>query len=180
MIKRPVYLVDAFSDEPLRGNCAAVVLDAGGLEAPQMQRIAKGLMQAETVFVSGARDPAASFHLRWFTPQAEVRFCGHATLAALHVLVEVQRMLVPKKPGAPAGTPDKGVVRCSFSSLSGLLRVELWRDEKGRLQTRFEAPPTVFADHLVTDELITSLGIIPEVLDQKFVIRHLWSPPLVL
>jgi len=169
MIKRPVYLVDSFTDEPLRGNCAAVVLDAGGLEPARMRQIAGELMQAETVFVSGARDPAASFHLRWFTPMNEVRFCGHATLAALHVLVdEAQRLQVPYKPGAP----DKGIVRCEYSTQSVNLRVELWRDEKGKLHTRFEAPPAVFAEHLVTDELITALGLIPEVLDPRCVPRR--------
>jgi trans-2,3-dihydro-3-hydroxyanthranilate isomerase len=164
MSRRPLYIVDSFTSEALAGNSAAVVLEAGGLQPRQMQRIAGELMQAETVFVSGAQDPAASFHLRWFTPSAEVRFCGHATLAALHVLAqEAQRIFVP-----PFGAPrEKAVVRTAFSSAAGLLRVELWRDAQGALQVRFEAPPHVFSDHLVSDELLYALGLVPEVLDPR-------------
>jgi PhzF family phenazine biosynthesis protein len=167
MIKRPVYLVDSFTEEPLRGNCAAVVLDAGGLDPARMRQIAGELMQAETVFVSGARDPAASFHLRWFTPMNEVRFCGHATLAALHVLVdEAKRLNVPYKPG-PAG-----VLNFEYSTQATNLRAALWRDETGKLHSRIETPPAVFIEHLVTDELVTSLGLIPEVLDPLCVPRR--------
>jgi PhzF family phenazine biosynthesis protein len=64
------------------------------------------------------------------------------------------------------------VVRFEYSTQSTNLRAELWRDEKGRLQTRFEAPPSVFIDHLVTDELVTALGLIPEVLDPKCLPRR--------
>ena len=163
MSKRPVYVVDAFTDEALRGNPAGVVLDAGALEPALMQRIAAELRHSETVFVSGARDPAASFHLRWFTPMAEVRFCGHATLAAIKVLVdEAQRLVI-----APGKT-----VHTAFTSLSGVLRVELARDVKGKLSIRFETPPSAFANHIVDEALLTSLGLIAEVLDPQCVPRR--------
>ena len=169
MSKRPVYVVDAFTGEALRGNAAGVVLDAGSLEPALMQRIAAELKHSETVFVSGARDPAASFHLRWFTPLAEVRFCGHATLAAIKVLVdEAQRLVV-----APGKT-----IRTAFTSLSGVLRVEISRDppasshSKGRLQIRFETPATAFAQHILDESLLTSLGLIAEVLDPQCLPRR--------
>jgi PhzF family phenazine biosynthesis protein len=38
---------------------------------------------SETAFV---RPQDNGFELRWFTPAAEVDLCGHATLAAAHVL----------------------------------------------------------------------------------------------
>src|SRR5207302_5826552 len=81
-MKRPCYVVDAFSDRPLLGNSAGVVLDGRELPTAQMQRIAAELKHSETAFPLPAREPQAAFHLRWFTPAAEVRFCGHATLAA--------------------------------------------------------------------------------------------------
>lgn len=155
-MRKPVYVVDAFTDEPLRGNAAGVVLDGADLPEARLQQIAAELRHSETVFVSGAREPAASFHLRWFTPLTEVRFCGHGTLAAIKVLVdEAQRLRVP----------GRGVVRTAFTSLSGLLRVELSRDEAGRLVTRFETPPASFQPHVVEDALLNALGLIPELLD---------------
>lgn len=73
-------LVDAFADEPLAGNAAGVVPEAGGLAAAQMRKIARELAVSETAFLlpSGPADRK----LRYFTPTAEVDLCGHATLAA--------------------------------------------------------------------------------------------------
>ena len=88
MVKRACYVVDAFSDRPLAGNSAGVVFDAEALDTAELQRIAEELKHAETAFPLPAREPQAAFHLRWFTTFCEVGFCGHATLAALHALVE--------------------------------------------------------------------------------------------
>jgi PhzF family phenazine biosynthesis protein len=73
-------LVDAFTDEPTRGNGAGVVPDAEGLSASQMQRIADELGQSETAFLlpSGSADR----RVRYFTPEQEVDLCGHATVAS--------------------------------------------------------------------------------------------------
>src|SRR5947208_11787276 len=123
-MKRPCYVVDSFSAEPLAGNPAGVVLDARDLDARAMQRIAAELKHSEAVFPLPAREPNASLHLRWFTPSAEVAFCGHATLAAFHVLVEeAQRIRVP------AGSP----VTTAFTCKAGRLEVELSRDAEKRL-----------------------------------------------
>jgi len=73
-------LVDAFTDEPTRGNGAGVVPDAEGLSAGQMRRIADELAQSETAFLlpSGSADR----RVRYFTPEREVDLCGHATVAS--------------------------------------------------------------------------------------------------
>src|SRR5438270_9289584 len=86
MVRRPCYVVDAFSDRPFAGNSAGVVLDAEDLSTTALQGIAEELKHAETAFPLPPRDAQAAFHLRWFTTFCEVGFCGHATLAALHVL----------------------------------------------------------------------------------------------
>src|SRR3989442_15806766 len=87
-MRRPCYVVDSFAPHPLAGNPAGVVLDGADLDAKTMQRIANELKHSETAFPLPAREPTAALHLRWFTPEAEVAFCGHATLATFHVLVE--------------------------------------------------------------------------------------------
>lgn len=71
----------AFCDGPTGGNPAGVVLDATGLCASDMQRIAAKVGYSETAFVFPTADPGAPA-IRYFSPLAEVPFCGHATIAA--------------------------------------------------------------------------------------------------
>jgi len=71
----------AFTTDPDGGNPAGVVLDAGRLTEPDMLAIAADLGYSESAFVT-ATDAAARRHtLRYFSPKAEVAFCGHATVA---------------------------------------------------------------------------------------------------
>ena len=70
----------AFSDQPGGGNPAGVVLDATGLDADAMQAIATEVGYSETAFLV-RRDGPAAFAVRYFSPLAEVPFCGHATVA---------------------------------------------------------------------------------------------------
>lgn len=70
----------AFSSDPQGGNPAGVVLDARELHEAQMQRIAADVGYSETAFLSPRDDGA--FDVRYFSPKAEVSFCGHATIAA--------------------------------------------------------------------------------------------------
>src|SRR5437763_14891001 len=87
----PIYQVDAFTSEPFRGNPAAVCLLDEPADERWMQDVAAEMNLAETAFVvAAAKDNR--FGLRWFTPLKEVALCGHATLAAAHVLWEVERL----------------------------------------------------------------------------------------
>ena len=70
----------AFSDDPAGGNPAGVVLDAAGLSPAQMQSIARRVGYSETAFVTGPL-AAAEIAVRYFAPEGEVDFCGHATIA---------------------------------------------------------------------------------------------------
>lgn len=80
------WTVDAFASGPFKGNPACVTqpLDAWRDDA-WMQALAAENNQAETAYLLTTGDPAR-FGLRWFTPALEVPLCGHATLAAAHVL----------------------------------------------------------------------------------------------
>lgn len=83
-----IYQVDAFTDRLFSGNPAAVVpLGEAWLPDATLQTIAAENNLSETAFfVAHATRPG--YHLRWFTPTVEVRFCGHATLASAHVLFQ--------------------------------------------------------------------------------------------
>src|SRR3982074_690772 len=123
-MRRPCYVVDSFAASPLSGNPAGVLLDGAERDGKAMQRIANELKHSETAFPLPAREPTAALHLRWFTPASEVAFCGHATLAAFHVLVEEARRI---------RVSENGVTKTSFTCKSGKLNVELSRDD-GRLR----------------------------------------------
>ncbi len=73
----------AFSTSPDGGNPAGVVLDAAGLDEARMQAIAADVGYAESVFVTGAAigGNPRRHRVRYFSPIAEVPFCGHATIA---------------------------------------------------------------------------------------------------
>jgi len=100
------YHVDSFTDKLFCGNPAGVcLLGADWLSDCLMQKIAAENNMSETAFVVNDGD---RFGIRWFTPVAEVALCGHATLAAAHVLFNHE------------STADK---RLEFSSRSGSLGV---------------------------------------------------------
>lgn len=79
-----LFVVDAFTDAAFAGNPAGVVLLDSGRPEDWMQSVAHELGFSETAFVIDAGESVR--RLRWFTPVTEVDLCGHATLAAAHVL----------------------------------------------------------------------------------------------
>ncbi|WP_444921439.1 PhzF family phenazine biosynthesis protein [Microbulbifer sp. CnH-101-G] len=105
-----LYQVDAFASEVFSGNPATVCPLEEWLPDIQMQRIAEENNLSETAFFVPEGD---GYRLRWFTPEAEVDLCGHATLATAHVLF---KHLSYKRP----------VIH--FETRSGLLKVEACED----------------------------------------------------
>jgi PhzF family phenazine biosynthesis protein len=99
------HQVDAFSHRPFAGNPAMVYRLDRWLSDALMQQIAAEHNLAETAFLV---KEGSAWHIRWFTPLAEVPLCGHATLASAYVLFELY---------AEAGET------IDFICLSGALRV---------------------------------------------------------
>ena len=99
------YIVDAFTKRVFHGNPAAVCVMEAWLSDELMQQIAIENNLSETAFMvrEGER-----YHIRWFTPGAEVDLCGHATLATSFVLTRFF---------------DPQAEELVFTSLSGELRV---------------------------------------------------------
>jgi PhzF family phenazine biosynthesis protein len=85
MPKLALYQVDAFTDRVFGGNPAAVIPLQDWLPDAVLQAISEENHLSETSFFVPRGD---HFHLRWFTPAAEVDLCGHATLAAAFVLYD--------------------------------------------------------------------------------------------
>lgn len=80
------YIVDAFTNQPFGGNPAGVVLlDGDTFPAEElMLKVAAELRYSETAFVH--RLSPVEYHVRYFTPRAEVELCGHATIATFSLL----------------------------------------------------------------------------------------------
>jgi len=104
-MKLDIYQVDAFAEKNFEGNPAAVVPLDRWLPDVVMQAIAEENNLAETAFFVPSEK---GFHIRWFTPNSEVKLCGHATLASAYALFTF------------LGCKEKAL---SFESLYGVLRV---------------------------------------------------------
>jgi PhzF family phenazine biosynthesis protein len=87
-MRLPIFQIDAFADRRFQGNPAAVCPLDGWLPDDVLQAIAEENNLAETAFYVAEGD---NYALRWFTPTKEVDLCGHATLAAGHVLLELTK-----------------------------------------------------------------------------------------
>ncbi|XP_073140128.1 uncharacterized protein [Henckelia pumila] len=112
MAKKPVRycVVDAFTDAAFKGNPAAVCFLEEERDEEWLQSVASEFNLSETCYLTPlplAHSPdVPRFRLRWFTPVAEVKLCGHATLAASHFLFVY-------------GLVSSDVIE--FSTLSGIL-----------------------------------------------------------
>lgn len=138
-----VWVVDAFTDRPFAGNPAGVCL----LETPlwpdeAWMRSVAGELNAETAFVYPLDGTSGrEWALRWFTQSAESNVCGHATLAAAHVLHRIR----------------EGVGSFSFHSSFGILTAHARED--GAFMLDF--PPAELSEVPPPDGLPEALGAQP-------------------
>lgn len=83
-MSRPFSLVDVFGVTPFSGNPLAVIAEADGLSAAEMQAIAGWTNLSETAFLLPPTDPGADYRVRIFTTLRELPFAGHPTLGSCH------------------------------------------------------------------------------------------------
>lgn len=107
MTPLPFFQVDAFADRPFSGNPAAVMPLDHWLDDGVMQAIAAENNLSETAFTVPSDRDDADYDLRWFTPTMEVPLCGHATLAAGHVLIRGGQVRFATKSGVLAVVRDE-------------------------------------------------------------------------
>ena len=134
----PLYQVDAFAQRAFEGNPAAVCILNEWLPDNIMQLIAAENNLSETAFV--LRD-SNQYAIRWFTPTSEVALCGHATLAAAHVLF------------SHVGVRDETIC---FASASGPLYVSRNGHE---LELDLPAQPPVSCE--IPVDIVKSFGVVP-------------------
>ncbi|WP_408889892.1 PhzF family phenazine biosynthesis protein [Myxococcus faecalis] len=153
-----VSIVDAFTRTPGAGNRAGVVLDAAGLGVDAMQRIAAAVGASETAFVL-AGPGAQGVKLRYFTPEAEIDFCGHATVATFHLLAE--RGLLPRS----------GATRLECAA--GVLDVELEALESGGSRAWIVTPKNPWLESPVAlSQVLALVGGTVEMVDASLPVRR--------
>jgi PhzF family phenazine biosynthesis protein len=99
MTPLPFFQVDAFADRPFGGNPAAVMPLDHWLDDATMLAIAAENNLSETAFTVPSESGKADYDLRWFTPTVEMDLCGHATLAAAHILIHGERVRFSTRSG---------------------------------------------------------------------------------
>ena len=153
-MKHKLWQIDAFAARPFSGNPAAVVPLDSWIDDSLMQRIANENNLAETAFF--VRRSALHYDLRWFTPEAEVELCGHATLASAWV---VFNELAPE------------LKTVSFETRSGTLTVR--RGDNGNLEMSLPSDPAIPFDAPagLKDDIANALGAPPP--DEIFKCRYL-------
>jgi len=137
-MKLPVYHINAFASELLKGNPAAVCPLEEWLSDDIMQKIAFENNLSETAFFVPKN---SGFHIRWFSPTNEVDLCGHATLASAYVLFNIL---------------DYNQNIIEFDSKSGLLKVI---KDDDNLILNFPAQAPTPCD--TPQEIINALNITP-------------------
>ncbi|MBZ5576018.1 MAG: PhzF family phenazine biosynthesis protein [Acidobacteriia bacterium] len=131
-----IVQVDAFTSRPFAGNPAAVCILPASPAEEWMRDVAREMNLSETAFLVPLED---RYSLRWFTPAVEVDLCGHATLAAAHVLWENGHLAAGKQ--------------ARFQTRSGLLLA----DQRGDW-IELDFPATVAAPAEAPPHLLEALG----------------------
>lgn len=146
----------AFTDDPEGGNPAGVVLDAGGLSAQRMLAIARAVGYSETAFLAPVTAGGGEYGVRYFSPEAEVSFCGHATIAA-----------------AVALAARRGPGEFVFHVAAGPVPVRTRAGRAGVMTASLTSvPPRVeAADGELTAEVLQALGWAPRELDPGLPVR---------
>ncbi|HET9354328.1 MAG TPA: PhzF family phenazine biosynthesis protein [Sphingomicrobium sp.] len=139
MTPLPIFQVDAFAEKPFTGNPAAIMPLDHWLPDEVMQAIGGENNLAETAFTVPSDLDDADYDLRWFTPTVEVNLCGHATVAAAHILLHGDSI--------------------RFSTRSGILTVTRDPDDPSLLKLDMPAAPPVRED---LPELLAALGVSAE------------------
>ncbi len=156
----------AFTTDPDGGNPAGVVLDAAGASDAEMQQVAADVGFSETAFLVQASGTGA-FDVRYFSPLAEVPFCGHATIAS-----------------AVAYAQRHGTGRLRYATMAGAVAVQTTVDGSDTITaTLVSVPPrTVELTAADLDELLAALGWsssdLDPVLPPRVAFAGAWHPVL--
>ncbi len=139
----PFKQVDVFTRKPFMGNPVAVILDGAALSTQQMQQIANWTNLSETTFLVPVTDAQADYHVRIFTPHAELPFAGHPTIGTAHALLEAG--MVKAKEGVLVQQCRKGLIQLTV--------------DQGHISLRMPEPVITTLNDAQCEELDAVLGL---------------------
>lgn len=147
-----VYHYDAFSQQPNKGNPAGVVFNGDQLTEKEMQEVAFKAGFNETAFL--VNSDVADLRIRYFTPGHEMNLCGHGTMAAIYAL-KTKGLLADKE-------------TLTIETLAGILPIKL----SGNQITMKQASPQFVEFNGPMEDLASSIGLVPEDIDERFPILY--------
>jgi trans-2,3-dihydro-3-hydroxyanthranilate isomerase len=148
-MRRRYVTVDVFAERQFGGNPLAVVLDAQGLSAGQMQSIASEFNYSETTFVLAPKDANHTAEVRIFTPRSEIPFAGHPNVGTAYVLARRDRAMA-----APC--------RLIFEEQAGLVPVEILMEGADAIGAELTAPePLTRRSRVSPDDVARCLCLEP-------------------
>jgi PhzF family phenazine biosynthesis protein len=152
-----LHQVDAFTDTLFGGNPAGIVTDANELSDTEMKQIAREMNLSETAFVLRPTTNEADIKLRYFTPSAEVDFCGHATVGTLYQLSLLGKFGL--------GVHGQNGVRVETGV--GVLEMAVTVKESERPSIRFVAPKVEMKEYSLQGEAFAEKFGIPAAVLKK-------------
>lgn len=156
-MRYPYLTCDVFTQERFGGNPLAVFPKADGLDAVQMQRIAREFNYSETTFVLPAQQ-GQTHQVRIFTPTREVPFAGHPNIGTACTLLD--EGLIAGVP-ADAQRQDIEPLELVFEEDAGLVRISVSR-RGGVTSANLQAPvPLTLGDTVAVELLADALAIAP-------------------
>lgn len=151
-MKRRYVTADVFTDRLFGGNPVAVVLDAEGLSAEQMQAIAIEFGYQETTFVLPPREPSHTAWVRIFTPSREIPFAGHPNVGTAFVLAHEM-----------AARHESVPERMVFEEGAGLVPLDLLREGGTVVGAELTAPePLTRGAQVAPDRAAACLSLATE------------------
>ncbi len=143
--------VDVFTKRVFGGNPLAVILDAEGLTASQMQAVAAEFNYSETTFVLPPREVGHTAHVRIFTTRQEVPFAGHPNVGTAVVLAQER-----ERKGKPP------IDRFVFEEVAGLVPIRLLRDGERVVGAELTAPePLSLGSSVSAGDVAACLSLAP-------------------
>lgn len=125
-----IYQINSFTSEPFKGNPAGIMILERPMNVNTMQNIASEMNLSETAFISKHGN---EFEIRFFTPTMEVPICGHATLAAAHIMYQTgminthNTIFFRAKSGALQAKKEDNYIALNFPSYT-FERIEIPQD----------------------------------------------------
>lgn len=156
-MKKNIYIVDVFTDQPLSGNPLAVVVCEQELPESDMQKVAAEMNFSETTFVLPRLQSNGGYNIRIYTPSREIEFAGHPLLGTAQVIREYVSC-------------DKCEV-IKLNLLRSQILVTFEVDEEGKQVAWFEAPEISLGNTIAVEPIAHALNILPEDIDSKLPIQ---------